>query len=97
MSKCSWKNLSLVLIPVLADTAVVSQRPLNRVTLATLLVFSLIWTGVLTRRLLRRAQDRANYRLGFAGERYVGEELNRLVPNGFEMHHDLRFDGFRFT
>jgi hypothetical protein len=39
-------------------------------------------------------RNRANYQLGFDGERFVGEELTRLVAEGFEIYHDLPFDGF---
>ena len=39
-------------------------------------------------------RTRANYRLGYDGERYVGEELSRLIGLGFEIFHDVPFDGF---
>lgn len=34
------------------------------------------------------------YRLGFTGERVVGEELNQLLAVGFRVFHDVPFDGF---
>lgn len=34
-----------------------------------------------------------NYRLGFDGERAVGEELNRLMLDGCQVFHDLQMDG----
>lgn len=45
-------------------------------------------------RLSRCTRLRRNYRLGFEGERRVGEELNRLMAQGFRVFHDLPFDGF---
>jgi len=33
-------------------------------------------------------------RLGFDGERLVGEQLNRMVADGFHVFHDMPFDGF---
>lgn len=35
-----------------------------------------------------------NHRLGFAGERVVGEALNQLLVDGFHVFHDLPFEGF---
>lgn len=35
-----------------------------------------------------------DYRLGFDGERAVGETLNRLIADGFEIFHDMPFEGF---
>lgn len=34
------------------------------------------------------------YRLGFTGERVVGEELNRLLASGFQVFHDIPFENF---
>jgi hypothetical protein len=34
------------------------------------------------------------YRLGFTGERLVGEELNRLLASGFHVFHDVPFENF---
>jgi len=39
-------------------------------------------------------RERACYRLGFEGERYVAEELNQLLADGFRVFHDVPFDGF---
>ncbi|MEX2382147.1 MAG: nuclease-related domain-containing protein [Opitutales bacterium] len=35
-----------------------------------------------------------DHELGFQGERYVGEELNQLLKEGFRVFHDLEFDRF---
>ena len=59
-----------------------------------LLTISLVWTLSLMPGFSRLVEDFRTYRLGFDGERYVGEELTRLIAHGFEIYHDLPFDGF---
>lgn len=46
------------------------------------------------RKLVRLARELWKYRLAFAGERVVGEELNQLLAFGFRVFHDLPFDNF---
>jgi len=55
---------------------------------------SLASTLVVGRGLRRVLRERDQYQLGYDGERYVGEELNRLIAAGFEVYHDVPFDGF---
>ena len=45
-------------------------------------------------RLFRTARQLWDYRLGYKGERVVGEELNQLLAVGFRVFHDVPFDGF---
>ncbi len=47
--------------------------------------------GIWGRRIPSMIRD---YELGFQGERYVGEELNQLLKDGFRVFHDLEFDDF---
>lgn len=49
------------------------------------------WSG---RKLLVTQKSLWNHRLGFTGERVVGEALNQLLRDGFQVFHDLPFDGF---
>ncbi|MSU49639.1 MAG: NERD domain-containing protein [Opitutus sp.] len=49
------------------------------------------WKGRKLKVLIRRLWD---FRLGFMGERVVGEELNQLLASGFRVFHDIPFDGF---
>jgi hypothetical protein len=37
-------------------------------------------------------KKRNSYRLGYQGERYVAEELNRLMAHGYQAFHDVPFD-----
>jgi hypothetical protein len=46
------------------------------------------------------ARKRSNYRLGYLGERYVGELLSKLIGVGFHIYHDVPFekpDGKKFN
>jgi hypothetical protein len=43
-------------------------------------------------RCFRLLKERANYRLGFDGERFVGELLNRLMLDGCHVFHDFPAD-----
>ncbi len=60
------------------------------------LVFAIVaavtfWQWRKVKVLVRRLWD---YRLGFMGERVVGEELNQLLASGFKVFHDVPFEGF---
>ena len=46
------------------------------------------------RRSLRQLKQLRDYRLGLKGECAVGQELNQLVAEGFQVFHDLPFDSF---
>lgn len=59
-----------------------------------LLASATLWTLAFQSKLLKLLKERRNYRLGFDGERYVGEELSWLISLGFEIYHDVPFDGF---
>jgi Nuclease-related domain len=45
-------------------------------------------------RILKLAKRRKDLRLGFSGERAVGEELNKLMLDGFQVFHDVPFDKY---
>lgn len=45
-------------------------------------------------KLLRQLQQLWDYRLGLKGECAVGQELNQLVADGFQVFHDLPFENF---
>ncbi|MDB6020048.1 MAG: Nuclease-related domain protein [Pedosphaera sp.] len=57
-------------------------------------LFSLIPTIWFGRKLYRVGYERANYQLGFDGERFVGEVLTQLVGKGYQIFHDLPFGNF---
>jgi hypothetical protein len=64
------------------------------ISLVPAVVLSLVWTAVVGFKMLRITRKGDDYRLGFEGERFVGEELNQLVAKRFEVYHDVPFDGF---
>jgi hypothetical protein len=57
-------------------------------------LLSLAWVGIWGWKLNDASRARTNYQLGFDGERYVAEELTRLMAHGFEIYHDVQFDKF---
>lgn len=84
----------LVLLPALVAMASWFVRAAMWITLGPSIVISAIWAAVLGFRLNRISREREDYRLGFDGERFVGEELSRLIAHGYEVWHDVPFDGF---
>jgi hypothetical protein len=59
-----------------------------------MVALSVIWAVYHRPGLHKLIDELANYQLGFNGERYVAEELSRLIANGFEIYHDVPFEGF---
>ena len=84
----------LALVPVVFALVAYFGRKFDPVFWASAFIVCLIFAWVVGSRLMRLVRNRANHQLGFDGERFVGEELNRLVALGFEVYHDLPFDGF---
>jgi len=86
--------LGLVLFPVTMVLAWLSQpNPglMSFVLCGTVYAIATVYFGFKLSKLLPK---RADYQLGYEGERYVGEELTRLIGLGFEIYHDVPFDGF---
>jgi hypothetical protein len=86
-------TLSLLAIIPLLTAAVVPHQSvgswigLGLVTLAT-------WgaAGIWWRRLMKLRRRLRPLKLGFDGERYVGEELNQLMRQGYRVYHDFLVD-----
>lgn len=49
-------------------------------------------TWIEGRKILRLVRELWDHRLGFTGERVVGEELNQLLAVGFRVFHDVPFE-----
>ena len=81
---------TLTTIPIIGALGVtIRQQSLTVVIFVFLAVAMLcLLAGMKLRPLLR---ERAAYRLGFHGERYVAEELNQLMADGFHVFHDVPF------
>jgi hypothetical protein len=65
------------------------KRDSGRVVIVLITGISAVALVSLTWRLFRLIKMRSNYRLGFAGERAVGEELNQLMLDGCRVFHDV--------
>lgn len=84
----------IVLIPVLATFLLFVQHPHDLTVPITLLILTSATTAFFGIRLWKLINSRANYQLGYDGERFVGEELSRLIGLGFEIYHDVPFGNF---
>src|SRR5205085_9498249 len=51
---------------------------------------AMAWMAISLIRLLKRHR---NFDLGFSGERFVGEQLNRLISSGCRVFHDFYAKG----
>lgn len=78
---------------VLALMFAVSPRP-SAAGLALFFLLVAILAAVAFRALKPVLQKRHDYLLGYHGERYVAEELNLLMTDGFDVFHDVPFDNF---
>ncbi len=81
-------------MPVGLASTMFVLKPFNIWGALTAVAISLIWTLVFKGKLMNSLEQRRNYQLGFDGERFVGEELSRLIAAGFEIYHDVPFDSF---
>jgi hypothetical protein len=92
--KINDATLGLLLFPMLMINGLFALHPKDFITPVLFFVISAGSSAFFGVRLFRLLRSRANYRLGFEGERFVGEELSRLIVLGFEIYHDVPFDGF---
>jgi hypothetical protein len=86
--------LWLLLFPVLMVCSLIAQHPKDWIMPLMIFIFTAGTSFFFGKRLLNLLERRANYRLGYEGERFVGEELSRLIVLGFEIYHDVPFEGF---
>jgi len=84
----------LMMLPFILVIVLFALHPKELITPSVFFVFSVGWAGFYGVKLLKTLKTRSNYKLGFEGERYVAEELSRLIGVGFEIYHDIPFDGF---
>lgn len=80
--------------PMGAVVTVLLLKPHNLIAILTLFAIIAFWTLAFKDKLFKLLEKRRNHQLGFNGERYVGEELSRLIADGFEIYHDVPFEGF---
>ncbi|HEY2680482.1 MAG TPA: nuclease-related domain-containing protein [Candidatus Udaeobacter sp.] len=85
--------MQIVTVPLLLAVLLI----LTKSSLATVTLFFFLSAGlcaVAYFRLRPLIHARACYRLGFHGERYVAEELNELMAEGFRVFHDVPFESY---
>lgn len=74
---------------------VITAPPQHRILIAVFFfIVALAVYAAAGRKLAGLQKQLWNYRLGFTGERVVGEELNQLIASGFRVFHDVPFEGF---
>lgn len=94
-SQCDERLTTFLLIPtVLAGMIVANPAFRSFPYLAGALVIILSYSLRAGPRLLRFARELRDYKLGYLGERVVGEQLNQLMLEGFRVFHDVPFDGY---
>lgn len=80
-------------VPTVALAFVLLLRNNNTLLFVGLLVCLLLMI-FLMRRVFKIGDDLRNYRLGFRGERAVGEELNQLLREGCHVFHDVPMEPY---
>jgi Nuclease-related domain len=86
--------LGLILFPMLMLFVLFFMHSKDWISTLAVFMISAASSAFFGIRIYKLACSRANYRLGFEGERFVGEELCRLIAHKFEIYHDVPFDGF---
>jgi hypothetical protein len=85
--------MMLVVAPVVLALCLTLTKP-SVTTTIILFLFCAVISAVAQRRLQPLVKERAGYRLGYHGERYVAEELNQLMADGFRVFHDMPFEKY---
>jgi len=86
--------MAIVFIPVALALILATQRKTNIATITLFLIAVAIVATVSWRKIRSLLRGRDGYRLGFEGVRYVAEELNQLMADGFRVFHDVPFDNY---
>ncbi|MGB7746845.1 MAG: nuclease-related domain-containing protein [Verrucomicrobiia bacterium] len=92
--KINDETMGLLLFPMLMILNLFALHPKDFITPVLFFMSSAGSSAFFGFKLFKLLRSSANYRLGFEGERFVGEELSRLIVLGFEIYHDVPFDDF---
>ena len=85
--------IGIAFVPVLLALGFTLQKATLLAVIVCFLI-SATFVAFVDRKLRPLVKERAAYRLGFHGERYVAEELNQLMSDGFRVFHDVPFDKY---
>lgn len=86
--------LFLLLTALACAIVVATVKPFNFAVFAGAELATLAALACTAPKIVRLTNELHDYRLGFMGERVVGEELNQLVVMGFRVFHDVPFEKF---
>lgn len=96
LAEAQQHRLLMLTIVAVVSTAVVLSLPadlkLAGMGICALLVFADALRTI--PRMIHTQRELWNCRLGFTGERLVGEELNQLLADGFQVFHDIPLQGY---
>ncbi|WP_162458905.1 nuclease-related domain-containing protein [Desulfosarcina ovata] len=89
----------LIAMPILFYALYISdlyfqRRPLSLNSALVYIVIGILFVGGLTFKMVKRFNLRRKMRLGYDGEVATGQELNRLMLNGYHVYHDFVADKF---
>ncbi|MEO8352663.1 MAG: nuclease-related domain-containing protein [Chthoniobacteraceae bacterium] len=90
-----WAFLGPGMVAAMFVTGKPLPRP-NLTFLTTIIALVIVggWFAYQVWKLVGLLQQRRNYRLGFAGERAVAEELNQLMLDGCRIFHDVPMEPY---
>jgi hypothetical protein len=80
--------------PVILGLMLAAQPAPGAVSISLFFLSSALFCGAAQHSLFPLLKKRSGYRLGYQGERYVAEELNRLMAYGYHAFHDVPFDDY---
>jgi hypothetical protein len=92
--KLTDEILGLILFPMMMVLVAVSMHSKDWISPVIFFLISAGSSLFFGARIYKTVRSKANYRLGFEGERFVGEEISRLIAHKFEIYHDVPFEGF---
>ena len=92
--KLSDLAFGLVILPVLLTVGLIFLHPASIIGALVFFVYSTVSSVYYGRKSYKAICLRAKYRLGYEGERFVGEAISRLIYHAFEIYHDVPFETF---
>jgi len=85
--------LLCMVVGSIAILGIPAQLNVGAIALLTVFISTTVTLAFASIKLRRLIHERWNLRLGFEGERYVGQKLvDELMPHGFRVYHDLVFE-----
>ncbi len=91
LSLAVWTLVAGFIFALIARGMTPGQMVVVGALLLALTVPMSMWAG---RKMLRTIRMLRRERLGFAGERAVGEEVNQLMADGYRVFHDVPMTGY---